>query len=644
MTNFTAFGYKSPWTADSIYAPKVLVLCCFVGVGLLAWGVAVLRGDLAIRVPRRWWLPLCVSVLIVASAGFGIDARMAVVGSNEFLQGSVVQVAALGAYWLSIQMVSDTARLRDMTRVTVAGSAMVALYALAQIAGLDPSVWPSAEYYHFQRGFATLGNPDMLGVFLVVGAVLAPAVALSESRVRNKVVWWVLSAVLGTVTLLTMVRAAWFGFAVGIVVLVLLGHRLRLQTSPIDRQALKAISFGLAATVVLRSLTTSGELVRRLVQVFANPEAASSGRFALWREAIDVIGQRPLFGTGPDSYLLGWYSQQGTETMRTAGMGLIVQDPHNTPLMLAATLGVPAVLMLIAWGVTSLRDAAGVVGSTQGQPQRSMLPYAGWIAAVVAFAAASFFGITTIAPAVLLASGLGVLSAPLAHDVTPSHGARRGVAVATGVLALLLLMFGSSVTMAEYYRMRSIAAPTMDAAVQYADRAVRWMPLHYTHRLHAANARAYRSLQELSATAGVPSTLADTQAYYRTLLTQFPDQYDGYVRYAALLSDVSDRVGPSALTEAAEVASRGFAVRPKGLRARIIAARAFGSLGDHAGAASCLGDWWDLDPREAEPGVLYALALMNQSKEADALQVLRVLEERFPDSRDVRVLLDQLGG
>ena len=73
-------------------------------------------------------------------------------------------------------------------RSLMASTAIVSVYAIVQFLGMDPLRWGGATF-ELDRVFSTLGNPDVLGGFLVFGLAIGPALALIEDDQRLSLAW-----------------------------------------------------------------------------------------------------------------------------------------------------------------------------------------------------------------------------------------------------------------------------------------------------------------------------------------------------------------------------------------------------------------------------------------------------------------------
>lgn len=93
---------------------------------------------------------------------------------------------------------------------------------------------------------------------------------------------------------------------------------------------------------LLANLTTFGFDLKNVVEGSEEAARAGTGRLTLWRDTIQRIGQRPIFGFGPEGF---WGEYAITNNDST----------HNEYLRIAGFLGIPALLMYLGALVTLAR-------------------------------------------------------------------------------------------------------------------------------------------------------------------------------------------------------------------------------------------------------------------------------------------------
>ncbi|MDO8848616.1 MAG: O-antigen ligase family protein [Coriobacteriia bacterium] len=632
--NLSGFGLSSALAYDTIRSPKVLTMALLVLIAAVGWGrTAIARKD-GIRWTPALWLLLALAGIATVSALASLNPPTAIFGSYQYRQGLLTLLVLGGLVLLVVQMASDAAARRRLATAVVLGGVLVAAYALLQAAGLDPASWGAPDSA-LARTIATIGNRDALGGYLILPSVLAAGLALSEDKGRLRLAWWAAFGICIVALLLTQVRGAWLGaLAAGVVGVV---HLVRSKTR-FERADLIAIALVLLL-LVGAGVTAREGITRRVADMFSGDRDSGSGRIVIWETGIRVAAAHPLLGVGPDSFRYGHYETRSTEHEILGGYKNIIDDAHNLPIMVAATLGVPALLVGLAFLAMIAAGAGKVVFARGGDPDRTL--YAAWFAAVLGHVVYLLFGPSSISSNVVMALGLGVLIGMVAMRVAePGKNALSGIAAGLVVIALAASAVGGLTLVAENRYVRSLET-TGERALELAESAVSYSPWTYEYRVRRAGILAVAAL-EASEPVRDDDAVKTAVMAYEDLVRFSRAEYLTYVRYTRFLLDLPD-VQTRDYELALDVAARGIEVYPSGLEARTLGAFACLQLERYEDARLLLVDDWDSDPDYAEPGIMYARTLGSLGQLDDAGAVLDVLEESFPDDdriADLRAALD----
>jgi O-antigen ligase len=331
MATLAAAPVRVPVEVGGEEANLLLPLYGVVGAGTLALLWQFLRGDLRERElgPLAW--PL---------AAFVAWAGVSLLWSDGARQGAV----SLAAFYLPFGLLAVMlARLpwkrRWLTAVTVQLIAMAAVFAgigmyqwLTRDVFWNPRVIVSNAYAPFFRVNSVFWDPSIYGRFLVVGILVALVAALYGSR---RDAWYATAAIV----------ALWGGLVLSFSpssFVALVGGVLAAVTISWERRAVAALAGG--AVVLL----AAGLLVPSVrAEILDDVDRATGGRSQLVTEGLRIAADHPAGGVG----LGGFKSAYGDR------VGFKAADParaasHNTPVTVAAELGVPG-LALFAWLVVT---------------------------------------------------------------------------------------------------------------------------------------------------------------------------------------------------------------------------------------------------------------------------------------------------
>ncbi len=149
-----------------------------------------------------------------------------------------------------------------------------------------------------------------------------------------------------------------------------------------NRGALRAFvvpAFACAACAILLVSTQHGAISVALTDKAAVAGANVDHRFDAWRSALELIGTHPLVGVGPGNFQFLTAAVDNRPPTRT--------DPtvvHNTYLEVGAEIGLPALVLLLAYLRTSFVRLRDVRRHGVGPPHLALAVTAGLIVAVTA--------------------------------------------------------------------------------------------------------------------------------------------------------------------------------------------------------------------------------------------------------------------
>ena len=533
-----SFVVFMPGLLDPFEAPKAAIVRA-VGLGALAAWLASTRGRQRLR-----WQPLDFAVAgwlgaEILSTVLSVAPRLSLLGETGQQEGLLTSFGLAGLYAAARWRAPDPRRVRTTLLVGIAAAAAASAYALIQTLGLDPLVWTHTAVYEasevFTRPFGPLGHPNLLGV--VTASALAASLPLLLLDRRR----WPLAlaaGLLGTVTLLTLSRAAWLGAAAGLLVGAGLGSRAWRDgrtggAAPADRQRARrrTVIVTAAATTVVVLLVLAvagGALVARFAELLAPGGGSGRSRLEIWKTALACWRVRPWLGQGPDTFGLVFPRYQTPEYWRFewATMPIHAHSIYLHALATRGLLGLAAGAALAA----SLLAAARAAWGASPEARRLVAPL---LAAIAALAVAGAFGALGLGGATFLVATSAAL-ATLAERDTPAQPRRapappgpRALLLGAAAAALAILWAGGDLlaSRASYTARneqphlaepasasRAIAAANRAVAIRPQDDAIAQMRSEVFFFLALASPEPRPALVEAEVSARRASELAPLRA------------------------------------------------------------------------------------------------------------------------------------
>ena len=436
MSNFTWMsGFITPFTYDQFDIAKVFVMRTLAVTALAGWAWHALGNGVKLRRTKIDYGILAILGWVLITTITSISPATAVFGKYRRYEGLISFVVYAVVFFLVVQLVDKPHKVRSMARTFFFSSIVVNGYGVLQYIGADPINWGRLPFEP-NRAFSTYGNPDLLGGFLVLSLPIALVLALSESNITWRTVYWG-GLLLGVACwIVAFTRGAWIGGAValGIVLAAGIFYRVRLKG---EDYAFLGVSAVVVAGLVLRSLGSENSVMNvgtRLRSILDFGEGSARTRFQIWQAAIDAIRDRPIFGFGADTFRLVFPKYKPVEYVEHAGYLSVADNVHNYPLQITSALGIPGFILLYgtfaAAGWHSFRSAF-----TRDDGSGDRLVLAGVWAACAGYLVNLMFGLSVTGTSVLLWAFIALALSPVARSVQlsrPSWG--------TPALAVVLVL------------------------------------------------------------------------------------------------------------------------------------------------------------------------------------------------------------
>jgi hypothetical protein len=332
----------------------------------------------------------------------------------------------------------------------------------------------------------TLGRANYLGAYLAMLLPLTLALGFLLRPGVGRLLVGTLVLGEAVVLVLTVSRAAWLGVGVALATFALLWLWPRLG----PRWGLAAL--GGVALVLGGGLGTALWLGRE--------GGSTAARSAIWQASLQLVGERPLLGFGPDAFGLVFTRVFPPELVYFQGRGTLVDRAHNLPLdWLTAAGGIGAVAWLLLLALVFIVGVRALRAQT-GREQRLILVAS--LAALAANTAGNLvaFDVTTTATLTWLLFALVVATATQPPACPVLAVGWQGVGWPRAVLAALVvaaslgaaLLVGVAPALADMEARVAAehgAARRWQAAMGAAERAVTLWP--YEPSFHQALSWTY---------------------------------------------------------------------------------------------------------------------------------------------------------
>lgn len=507
--------------------------------------------------------------VVVLAALLGETPEASLLGRWPRHEGVPMLLAYAATAWLGARVVG-----RDVTGWRRAEEAIaglgVALGVLTALALAGHSAVPSATA---DRIGTVLGNATDHGL-----VAMTIVLCLLPSSLSGRQPWLWAGLAGGTVALLGSASRAPLAATV-----LLVGGAAALMLRRLESERRRAPLLLGAGLILLVALAVILPTLRtRLLS-----SQTLEGRLLQWRPTLELIGDHPFLGIGPNRYLTEFTLYETRDWVTWAGPYAMVDSPHSWLLQAFVAGGLPLALLALVALALVLREGWQ---STTRDPRRM-----GLFLAVAGYALATLPHFTNPASTLWAAFLAGILVAAPAADPGPGVMARAAVGVA-GAATLI----AASAWVSDAYidqGLRASAEGDVEGAIANFDHAVTWRPWDYDVSVMAA-----RALAAPASAGSAPATDASLRHAQRALTT-ITDDYEVTVAFGVALT----------------------------------------AHGEAEHAVDVLGDAIALAPRRPSAYVQRAVAHLHAGNRALARQDLRTARRIAPRDPQVQELLELTG-
>jgi len=308
-----------------------------------------------------------VFVLFVGIATiFSTDFAVSFYGLCPYYEWGFINIFICFLLFMVVADQFDVSKIPDFTMMVYAASAVVSLYGIIQIFGLD--IYYKATY-SFNRIFSTMGNPNFLaGWFVTVLPLILAGFFAASGKRRLPILFLLL--MLGINLGMTLSRAGFIGALAGTGVFLIASAKEHLKMQKnwmviLFIAVFFTIYIFLGGRKGLDDFEGDKSLISERVGVIADlSESSASVRYETWKVAFKMFKGKPLFGVGPNMFQYIFPKYETLRFARITGGNTYSNYAHNTFLQVASTMGIFALTAYIfLWGSAILAGLKKVIAS-----------------------------------------------------------------------------------------------------------------------------------------------------------------------------------------------------------------------------------------------------------------------------------------
>jgi len=530
------------------------------------------------------------ALALVVTTATAANPTLSLWGSYDRGQGAVTLLTYLLLFLLGVDRFHSPAAARRMVAAMAAAGVPLVLLGFLQSLGWNPAGLVSDAR---SPVFATLGRANFLGAYLAMLAPPTLALALTSARSPARRIWYALFVGLLLVTALTLARGAWLATAVTLSLFALLWWGSWLAGR------WRALAWGSVSLLFLAAPIAVLWLGQRQL-------GSPAARLAIWRGTLELIGQRPLLGYGPDALGVAFPRVYPPGLVYTLGRHFFVDRAHNFFLDWAVTTGLPGLLAILLVFVAFAVVAGRALRRPLPAERRALLIAA--LAAVAGNVANNLvsFDVTPTATATWLLMAIGVALATK-PDVTAQAPAGKRPFRSTALATLLLLGVFAGVwqfnarpllaSVAARSAARYARAGQREHSVAAAEVAVQRWPAEPAHHLTLSRALWQQAVAD---PASAPVLVPRAEAALLAARRLRPDDAAVWLQDAHFYTASAREFGARTRAQAAAAFRQALALAPNDAALHMAWGRAHLQAGNAEAAAPLLRRAVQLDASNGE--------------------------------------------
>lgn len=314
-----------PLAFEEFESPKAFALIAF-GCFAAFW----VRWRRILTEKLAFWL-FIFTISAAVSAYFSIDVHMSVFGNTKCRAGLLVIASYLVFYLAASERLTDQSDAKEMIDIILGSSAIVAIYAIAQILGYDFKQWNGTlSEAGYTRPISFLGHPNFVANYL---GMTLPFALWRMNDLRP--IW---KKLLCAVLALASITGIWFSLSRGMIIASAVGLFVYFIHSKTDYK--QVISFLLILIAIISVSFLAFPVFRgtALIRMGALVSPGSA-RIEYPKAAIRIWKRSPWIGIGTDAFEIGFQNQR-TPYYWGVERGGSPHRAHNDFLNTLATQGI----------------------------------------------------------------------------------------------------------------------------------------------------------------------------------------------------------------------------------------------------------------------------------------------------------------
>ncbi len=400
------------WTksTDYFYYPKITVIYFIVLAITFLTLYIFLKGNISLNLSWELFFLSLYAAMILLSAWFSKYRSQSFWGRPLRCEGAFAYISYFLILYFSYLYVKNNSGYKKVIAFIIISSCIISLYAILQYIGIDPIKRDSIRKEWVYNSFSTLGNRDFLGSYLSIVIPVTIICCIWNKKTLQSVLLFFAALVQFSALICSMARSAWLGIMLSLIFLFIVFFKESIRKYK-KILALLLIFILVAFSINMIHKGSVSSRFKKIASDFASliskpsiNSTAGSQRIFIWLRTMDYIFERPILGSGPDTFDKVFSMSPKEAKYHFGSQNIYVDKAHNEYLQIIVTTGFPSLFFYMVFLSIVYRKA--LKSLKYGNKNIYTLCFLG---GVTAYIIQAFFNISVVSVAPLYWSLLGML-------------------------------------------------------------------------------------------------------------------------------------------------------------------------------------------------------------------------------------------
>jgi len=399
---------------DNIYKPKIYTIYYLIALLLIILGLKV-----RYKKKRIWPDINNISVTLfllftILSTLFSNHFFRSVYGKPYRWEGLITYISYILIFIAAGYFIEKRKFLKSIIKYLFISASILSVYGLMQFYGLDfIQRGPIREYW--ERAFSTFGNYNFAASYVAIVLSLSLVLYIYNDNKIKIYIYGLISSLFFAFLIATSTRSALVGFFVSTVIFIAFFYRFL-------RKNIKKLLIITLIFIIIFFIIDSGQQYYysdRIFEMFREAktitvsedqteiERSGSLRFVIYKYSIPLLFEKPILGSGPDTFDYRFPHREYNKLMPDDTLYL-VDKAHNEYLQIGVTLGLPALFFYLLLLANIYKNGFKVLMRLKKQVSELNIYHTALFMAVITYTVTALFNISVVSVAPIFWAVLGL--------------------------------------------------------------------------------------------------------------------------------------------------------------------------------------------------------------------------------------------